>query len=1085
MSFEPAFSLYFIGAMPEKIKKTVWCLGRWVARGLWLCFLVLFFLSGIFIWRVHDRPWDVTFAKGFIEAALRDSKTGNRGVMDRAVLYWPDLRGSLFLELKGGKILDPNGVPIVSVGDTAISFSHVGLLLGRLMPKAIILKNPTVRLIRTTEGVTFDLGLTTEAQRSQQFDLSTRIFGYIARPGRESHIDSIIGRLEVFSIEDARVVIDDKIAKQTWGLPDFNLKFQSTDIGMEGLLDVNLPEIGLETASLAVNMNYIWDEKSVAIDGSLDAVDLTALATKSPALGMLQKQNVVFDASFSTILDENFLPTDIRFSFVSDKGDLSHEMWSDTPVPYSDMILNVTYNYAGRTLKIDDTQVRFGDVPFFFDAMISHTEVSAKGPVNVLIGDIKQAEIKPIWPNFLKDDGTEIWIVQKLSEGNFKDVRSRFDLVIEKREAGSDLSVHDTESPALQWDVDVQNLTADFKAEGMTIDYRAPLDKAVNANGHGSYDLNNDALKIFIQSGKIGKTDVKNAEFNFKNISKKGQGVADLKIPLTGHVSDVLRYVAKEPINLGDKIGMDPGQVKGNADLTVRLNFPTRPDVYVEDFKVEIDGRLSDVYFPDVIDTLDLSGGPLAFKVQDGQVSLSGRAMLEKREMDFTWQTFLEFEGKPYIEKIQAKIMADPNLRKQFGVDLSDFLEGSAWLDVDYVQRTQRDAVAEVKVDATPARFFVEPFAVEKPPGENAHADFKALFKEGLLQKIEGLSLSGEGFAVEGASIGFVQNDQGETELSFGHFAGFKADNTMGDLDFVFNDAGKVTIDLNASTLDAQPFMANDEEDGVSGEAFNPEIDNFYNLPAMLIRARAGTMLTAPNKSVKNADISIDIDASGRYDIFKMHADMPEGSFRLDFDFNRQQGDVFVFQTDNAGAFLNSFDVYNDMRGGTIEVSGRKDKEDPRSIVGFAVMNNFNVVNAPVLAKIVAFFSMGGLGDALAGDGLFFRKLESDYKWIYRRGGSLLEMKKGRTSGNSLGLLFEGAFDMRNGELDVSGTAVPISGLNKFIGKIPLVGDILTGGSGGIFAATYSIKGVSEDPRVTVNPLSALAPGIIRRILFE
>jgi hypothetical protein len=58
--------------------------------------------------------------------------------------------------------------------------------------------------------------------------------------------------------------------------------------------------------------------------------------------------------------------------------------------------------------------------------------------------------------------------------------------------------------------------------------------------------------------------------------------------------------------------------------------------------------------------------------------------------------------------------------------------------------------------------------------------------------------------------------------------------------------------------------------------------------------------------------------------------------------------------------------------------------------------------------------------------------------------------------------------------------------LNKVLGKIPLVGNILTGGEGGgVFAATYSIKGSSDDPRVSVNPLSVLTPGILRRILWE
>jgi hypothetical protein len=52
------------------------------------------------------------------------------------------------------------------------------------------------------------------------------------------------------------------------------------------------------------------------------------------------------------------------------------------------------------------------------------------------------------------------------------------------------------------------------------------------------------------------------------------------------------------------------------------------------------------------------------------------------------------------------------------------------------------------------------------------------------------------------------------------------------------------------------------------------------------------------------------------------------------------------------------------------------------------------------------------------------------------------------------------------------------------IGNIPIIGQILTGGDA-LLAATYTISGDPDDPSVGVNPLSVLAPGIIRKMLFE
>jgi hypothetical protein len=50
--------------------------------------------------------------------------------------------------------------------------------------------------------------------------------------------------------------------------------------------------------------------------------------------------------------------------------------------------------------------------------------------------------------------------------------------------------------------------------------------------------------------------------------------------------------------------------------------------------------------------------------------------------------------------------------------------------------------------------------------------------------------------------------------------------------------------------------------------------------------------------------------------------------------------------------------------------------------------------------------------------------------------------------------------------------------------KIPLVGLLLSGGNNdGVFGLSYRVHGSMSSPTLTVNPLSAIAPGILRRIL--
>ena len=68
---------------------------------------------------------------------------------------------------------------------------------------------------------------------------------------------------------------------------------------------------------------------------------------------------------------------------------------------------------------------------------------------------------------------------------------------------------------------------------------------------------------------------------------------------------------------------------------------------------------------------------------------------------------------------------------------------------------------------------------------------------------------------------------------------------------------------------------------------------------------------------------------------------------------------------------------------------------------------------------------------------------------------------------------------------DLDGTIVPAYLLNSALGNIPVIGELFTGGEGqGIFAATYSVRGPIDDAEITVNPLAALAPGILRDVFL-
>ena len=84
-----------------------------------------------------------------------------------------------------------------------------------------------------------------------------------------------------------------------------------------------------------------------------------------------------------------------------------------------------------------------------------------------------------------------------------------------------------------------------------------------------------------------------------------------------------------------------------------------------------------------------------------------------------------------------------------------------------------------------------------------------------------------------------------------------------------------------------------------------------------------------------------------------------------------------------------------------------------------------------------------------------------------------------------IGATIEGSIDYPGNLVRMSGTFVPMYGLNNMFGQIPVLGLFLGGGSNeGLIGVTYEVVGTPAQPVLRVNPISAMAPGVLRKI-FE
>ena len=191
-----------------------------------------------------------------------------------------------------------------------------------------------------------------------------------------------------------------------------------------------------------------------------------------------------------------------------------------------------------------------------------------------------------------------------------------------------------------------------------------------------------------------------------------------------------------------------------------------------------------------------------------------------------------------------------------------------------------------------------------------------------------------------------------------------------------------------------------------------------------------------------------------------------------------------VLETSDAGALLHALDLFDNIRGGRLTIVGRTDPAKPGSaLAGRIEMNDYEAVNAPALARLLNAASPTGFAELVEGRSISFAKLTGEFRW--EEALKKIWFKNVRTSGSALGLTMEGLLDVGADRAELQGTIVPVYGLNRLLGIIPLLGDIVTGGEGqGIFSATYRIEGSSATRHISVNPLAVLAPGFLRNLFF-
>jgi hypothetical protein len=512
---------------------------------------------------------------------------------------------------------------------------------------------------------------------------------------------------------------------------------------------------------------------------------------------------------------------------------------------------------------------------------------------------------------------------------------------------------------------------------------------------------------------------------------------------------------------LRDKVGLplDPATTRGAVSAQVNIDFPLGKDVPADAFTYGITADITNFGADKGLLGQKVEAASLKASASRDGYQITGDARINGTPANIE---LVRRKGDTDSElHVAAKL--DETARHRLGLDVGSAVVGS--IPVKLTARIGGDDSEQrmaVEADLTPVKLDNLLPGWDKAAGKPARATF-TFVKTAKGTRFDDLAISGDGANVQGAveldSSGNIASANFPTfAFSDGDKLSLKADR---------NNDGVLKVIMRGDVYDGRSFLqsslANTADPGRKKQS---DID---------VDVKIGTVAGHNGETLRGLDLSVS-RRGGHIRTFNLNAkigrDTPLiGDMRVRA---RDSHPVIYLETADAGALLRLIDMYPRMYGGQIWVAVDPPTQDAAPQVGTVFVRNFVVRNEPTLARVVS-NAPGANANAVE-----FSEARVDFTRFTGR----MAVRDGVVRGPVVGATIEGQIDYAKNDVHLRGTFVPFYGLNNMFGQIPIVGLFLGGGSNeGLLGITYEAVGPPSSPRITVNPVTAITPGLLRKFI--
>ena len=1056
-----------------------------------ICLVMLLIL----IWQLYRGSIAMPFLKPYIIKALNHDDAEYQVSLDSVNLELVRSIRPLRIIANNVAYRKTDGSIAITAPKTSVSFSIKALLHGIVAPSSIDVFDPRVYIF-TTYGINKEKKEEINQKKLEYYYNSFEDFLERFNSEDQTYPESYINDI---SINGAEVEFHEVDLGKKWVLSDVNYRFDRGFGKLETELNALLRFNG-EPASLGLEAVYRPGSNKLALQfyfADLVPADLLELLTSQksskpykidvPASGkidalidinaIVQNQNKLTD-SLDTAVEK------ITFSIEGGQGHIAFSDNAEDNYDIGALTFGGEINGGLDKLKIENAELELDGQQATLGLEVAGLknyllQSSLKDMKLVLSAGVKKLPTNDLyryWPRHIATQAWS-WCKSSLSEGSIENAAFKFNFA------------YDSKSKQLAFN----SLQGTADASGVSLDYLDGMPKVTDV--YGRVDFYTDKLKMYFDKGVSDDVILNNGYVELYDLDKQ-DNFAKINLSGVGSITDILRLIDHKPLHYASEMGIKPQSIKGSAEVDLKLQFELKENLAPEEVGVDITSALHDVVIADIIKGKSIEAKQLNLNVNNQGLQIEGVTNFEGIPVTLDWNE--NFSGKDYRSRYRLSFNFDNNIKKKMGLDISalndPYVQGSIPAQAVVTVYKDGKTIADVSGDLKNANIDYAFLGFKKKSGTEGVVSARLNIKDGKVAEIPLFSLSKPNFSLKG-NISLMPNGKLKT-IDITDIKGNKT-SARAKIDMSYAPSERIKINVSGSSYNLSEFFDRDEDEIKAAKARRKqqklkdsampeteEKDELAASPNTEINIAVNSLWTNENVALRNfagsAKLVHGVGMHEMHLIGNFASSRKKGkitSLKLDYVPRPNKEYLLNIESDDAGSTFKFLRLYDNMRGGTLSINAKRGAD--KNFVGHAKIRNFNVYNTPVFAKLLTVASFSGMVDLLTGEGIAFSHFDAPFE--YKK--STLKVNDSKAFGNVVGITGSGTYSMRYQEFNLKGMIAPAYGLNTFIGSIPLVGTLLSGKDGTVFAANYTITGDIDDANVSINPLSALSPNSLKELM--